>query len=176
MIDLERPSCFFHVVLSYSADDRRKNPENLLIFAVGNEGDSNAACTVGSPAVGKNVLSVGASSSGPTRWSATDSDGNLFMSSEQESSDIDTVAFFSSYGPTPDNRIKPEIVAPGDRVRSTTKSVRLRGFSFGVTPHPPTHPSRAVDAMPNIISIFSWFQVSAIEKERYAPSHSHSFN
>ena len=31
--------------------------------------------------------------------------------------DIDTVAFYSGYGPTLDKRIKPEVVAPGDRVR-----------------------------------------------------------
>lgn len=31
--------------------------------------------------------------------------------------DIDTVSFFSSYGPTPDSRIKPELVAPGEQVR-----------------------------------------------------------
>ncbi|CAN0288582.1 unnamed protein product, partial [Scytosiphon promiscuus] len=31
---------------------------------------------------------------------------------------IDTIAWFSSYGPTLDSRIKPEVVAPGDKVAS----------------------------------------------------------
>lgn len=77
---------------------------------------SITGCTVGSPAIAKNVLAVGASSSGETRWTSTDEEGGLKESVDQGSSDIDTVAFFSARGPTSDNRIKPDIVAPGDRV------------------------------------------------------------
>lgn len=77
---------------------------------------SITGCTVGTPAVGKNVLAVGASSSGETRWTSTNEEGGFYESSDQSSSDIDTVAFFSARGPTSDNRIKPDIVAPGDRV------------------------------------------------------------
>ena len=95
-----------------------QNPKHLLIFAAGNEGESDGTCSIGSPAVAKNVLTVGASSSGETRWSGTADDGTHFdYPPGQTVSDIDTVAYFSSFGPTYDNRIKPEIVAPGDRVR-----------------------------------------------------------
>ena len=38
-------------------------------------------------------------------------------SSSAEQADIETIAWFSSYGPTVDGRIKPEVVAPGDKVR-----------------------------------------------------------
>ncbi|CAN0198488.1 unnamed protein product, partial [Ectocarpus sp. 6 AP-2014] len=83
------------------------NPENLLIFAAGNDGElRRSTCTIGSPAIAKNVLAVGASTSGDTRLSATPGSG------------IDTVAVFSSYGPTSDSRIKPEVLAPGDAIYS----------------------------------------------------------
>lgn len=94
-----------------------QNPENLLIFAAGNDGDGILSdCTIGSPATSKNVLTVGASTSGPGRWSWTGDDGEAAISASQ-AQDIDIMAYFSSYGPTLDNRIKPEVVAPGDTVR-----------------------------------------------------------
>ncbi|CAN0481273.1 unnamed protein product, partial [Hapterophycus canaliculatus] len=85
------------------------NPENLLIFAAGNDGENpeNSVCTIGSPAIAKNVLAVGATSSGETRFNT---DGVY---------DIDHVASFSSWGFTTDGRIKPEVVAPGDMVRTS---------------------------------------------------------
>lgn len=61
------------------------------------------------------MLSIGASSSGTTRITTTDADGKEYDGGEY--ADIDTVAYFSSYGPTTDERIKPEVVAPGDQVR-----------------------------------------------------------
>lgn len=92
-----------------------QNPENLLIFAAGNEGDLyRSSCTMGSPAIAKNILAVGATSSGSTHLSATEADGGA---------DIDTIAYFSSYGPTVEGRIKPEVVAPGDYVRTILSNV-----------------------------------------------------
>ena len=96
-----------------------QHPENLLIFSAGNDGDigdGRNVCTMGSPAIAKNVLAIGSTSSGETRFTSTGSDGNVFNASSKWS-DIDTVSFFSSFGPTQDNRIKPELVAPGDLVR-----------------------------------------------------------
>ncbi|CAN0370803.1 unnamed protein product, partial [Scytosiphon promiscuus] len=98
-----------------------ENPENLIIFAAGNLGGfkdipGRESCSVGSPALGKNILSVGASSSGASRATDTGADGRLLY--DQDQADIDTLAFFSSYGPTSDSRIKPEVVAPGDQVFS----------------------------------------------------------
>lgn len=68
-----------------------------------------------SPAIAKNVLAVGASTSGPGRLSWTGEDGKATNGSNRVQ-DIDTVAYFSSFGPTLDGRIKPEVVAPGDLV------------------------------------------------------------
>lgn len=123
-----------------------QNPENLIVFAGGNDGAFTdeftlGACTVGSPALGKNILTVGGTSSGPSRSPDTGADGHVIYenfgltdyssdgspyleqfpalgmpSSSTEPADIDTVAWFSPYGPTFDNRIKPEIVAPADQV------------------------------------------------------------
>lgn len=73
-----------------------------------------------SPAIAKNVLAIGATSSGPTRLTTTNEiGGGLFTSSgSSDPADVDTVAAFSSRGPAQDGRIKPEVVAPGDMVRT----------------------------------------------------------
>lgn len=93
-----------------------QNPEHLLIFAAGNDGDDySRSCTIGSPATGKNVLTVGASSSGAERLTDTGANGSYYTAI-QGFADIDTVSYFSSYGPVDDGRIKPEVLAPGDKV------------------------------------------------------------
>ncbi|CAM9132446.1 unnamed protein product, partial [Laminaria digitata] len=114
-----------------------KNPENLLIFAAGNSGDvtdGRTVCTIASPAIGKNALAVGATSSGETRLSRTGEDGKA-ADGTNGWGDVDTVAYFSSYGPTQDGRIKPEVVAPGDAIYSAagdgsdTHSCRLWAYA-----------------------------------------------
>ena len=74
---------------------------------------------MGSPAIAKNVLAVGSTSSGETRLTTTTVDGEA-SGDLNGGADINTVSFFSSYGPTQDGRIKPELVAPGDMVRTRT--------------------------------------------------------
>lgn len=101
----------------------RQNPENLLLFAASNYGDiddGRTVCTIGSPGIGKNVLTVGATSSGEARFTTTSENGTA-ADGTNGSADIDTVAYYSSYGPTQDGRIKPEIVAPADMVSVSTK-------------------------------------------------------
>ena len=100
-----------------------QNPEHLLLFSAGNDGEDKftdrETCTIGSPGGGKNVLTIGASSSGETRRPYTDETGAFRSPADLDSvsSDIDTIAYFSSYGLMADGRIKPEVVAPGDQVR-----------------------------------------------------------
>jgi subtilisin family serine protease len=65
----------------------------LALFAAGNSGDEGYY-SVGYPSVSKNAMAIGASMSDST-------------------SDISKVAYFSGLGPTFDNRIKPDVVAPG---------------------------------------------------------------
>eukprot|EP00904_Undaria_pinnatifida_P000092 jgi/Undpi1/10083/HiC_scaffold_28.g12537.m1 len=125
----DNPDCILDALDVGYDDFMYKNPENLLIFAVGNEGATvdGRPCTANSPSIAKNILAVGATSTGETRLSTTGPDGGF--------ADVDTVADFSSYGPTRDNRIKPEIVAPGDAIYSARSdgadniSCRLAAFS-----------------------------------------------
>lgn len=95
-----------------------QNSENLLLFAAGNDGETDpktVPCTIGSPAIAKNVLTVGATSAGETRLNS----GEIY--------DIDRVSTFSSWGFTTDGRIKPEVVAPGDKVSDNSSSTTQVG-------------------------------------------------
>jgi hypothetical protein len=80
----------------------------LVLFAAGNDGGGSTDdiyedgdATIGGPAVCKNVLTVGAAETTYTP---------------------DTVASFSSRGPTPDMRLKPEVCGPGNPVTSAKAS------------------------------------------------------
>lgn len=90
-------------------------------------------CTANSPAIAKNVLAIGASSSGQTRLTGTDYRGRAF-DGEDPLADIDTVAVFSSYGPTQDGRIKPEVLAPGDEVTMRAALLRFSGLVRAASP------------------------------------------
>ncbi len=65
------------------------NKDFMNIFAAGNE---YSAKTIGNPSIAKNVLTIGATGRGTAS---------------------NTIADFSSRGPTQDNRIKPNVMAPG---------------------------------------------------------------
>ena len=81
------------------------NPDVLLIFAAGNNGTKTH--TVGTPANCKNCLTIGAHLNDEKSF-------KHYASSELiDQLTIDSVASFSSKGPTNDNRIKPDILAPG---------------------------------------------------------------
>jgi hypothetical protein len=78
----------------------------LYVASAGNEGSSGGTSrmnTIGNPAACKNTLAVGASQSSGSKLNKGD------MGS-------DYMAMFSSRGPTADNRMKPDIVAPGSTV------------------------------------------------------------
>ena len=79
-----------------------RNPEFLVVCAAGNSGPGND--TVGSPSVGKNVISAGATQS-PTLGGSAES-----------------IAGFSSRGWASDGRIKPDVTAPGQTSTSTSDS------------------------------------------------------
>ena len=86
---------------SRSADSFLNDYDDFLVlFAAGNEG-SQGAQSIAPPATAKNVLTVGASTTGRP---GTASAGQ--------------VASFSSIGPTADGRIKPDLVAPGVQICS----------------------------------------------------------
>lgn len=80
----------------------------LIVFSAGNDGDfqvANGKMTVTSPGTAKNCLTIGASENvRPT--AGTNSDNALDL------------ARFSSRGPTRENRVKPDLVAPGTWIAS----------------------------------------------------------
>jgi hypothetical protein len=78
---------------SYSVDVDNfmwSHQDFLVCFAAGNSGPSGS--TVGSPGTAKNCITAGATRRPPNQ---------------------STIASYSSRGPTPDNRYKPTVVAPG---------------------------------------------------------------
>ena len=94
----------------------RSHPNFLVIFGAGNSGPG--AGTLTNEANSKNALVVGASIS--PRPALDFSSGDTL-----------STAKFSSRGPTKDNRIKPELLAPGTSIISTRSSLiegNLPGF------------------------------------------------
>lgn len=82
----------------------------LLFYSNGNSGPS--ANTVGSPATAKNCVSVGATGNGTSS---------------------NSLASYSSRGPTDDNRIKPTICTPGSSVISATTGTTGTGTMSGTS-------------------------------------------
>ena len=82
------------------------NENFLIVFAAGNDGD-HGYYSVGDPACSKNALTVGAS---------------------LNSINYEDVVYFSSLGPTFDNRIKPDVVAPGAYIFSARSSGNIYEF------------------------------------------------
>ncbi|CAI5742817.1 unnamed protein product [Peronospora destructor] len=85
------------------------NPEILIIVAAGNSGEKGSH-TISSPSGAKNVVSVGASLNSAASFAATPCQTVL---------NENTVASFSSIGPTLDGRQKPDLVAPGMTIISS---------------------------------------------------------
>jgi len=83
----------------------------VLEFSAGNAGP--ASQTLDSPASGKNVIATGASENQPDFYALT---YGLYADGP------DTMADFSSRGPSADGRIKPDLVAPGTWIASAASS------------------------------------------------------
>lgn len=94
------------------------NQEMVIVFAAGNAGP--APSSVGSPAAGKNVFTIGAAENVLSMTpgnGGNDPAGNDGCAVDDTGADnANDVIFFSSRGPCLDGRIKPDIVAPGTHI------------------------------------------------------------
>ncbi len=86
------------------------NQELIQVFAAANDGPG--ASTVSSPGAGKNVITVGASENVRPGWT----DG--CNSGPTDADNAMDVVGFSSRGPAPGQRAKPEVIAPGTHIQA----------------------------------------------------------
>lgn len=103
---------------SHDVDNFVFNHKDMVIcFAAGNNGPGSGGTTVISPSTAKDCLSVGAcyNQHGPQCTAIPPPLGTLECTPQQTP---DLIAPFSSWGPTSDGRLKPDIVSPGDSVKS----------------------------------------------------------
>ncbi|MBV1907335.1 MAG: S8 family serine peptidase [Pseudomonadales bacterium] len=125
-----------------------KHKDFCVVVAAGNDGtDADGdgvinAMSVTSPGTAKNCITVGAcenfrptfSSEKYGTWWPTDYPVAPYAEAPMTDNPNQVVAF-SSRGPTQDNRIKPDIVAPGTFVLST-RSRKLSNSNHGWAPYP----------------------------------------
>ncbi|KAH9905109.1 peptidase S8/S53 domain-containing protein [Xylariomycetidae sp. FL2044] len=97
-----------------------ENPELLIVMAAGNSGRTSQSNSITGIAACKNVLTVGATES--TRPSL----GGFPADNKISDNDPTEVAWSSSRGPTVEQRIKPDVVAPGTAILSA----KSRGIKF----------------------------------------------
>lgn len=95
------------------------NQEMIFLFSAGNRGPSTG--TIGTPGNGKNMITVGASENDrPSDEGGSWFDGcNIFPWAADDAMDIIS---FSSRGPAPGGRVKPELIAPGTHVQGTAST------------------------------------------------------
>jgi len=105
------PSAKFYTSADTEIDKFMYEYDDTLVLVSGGNKGREGIGGVASPALSKNVLSVGAS-----------------LSNRYADLDPTHVAYFSSWGPTKDGRIKPDIVTPGRRLVSAAS-----GATCGVT-------------------------------------------
>jgi subtilisin family serine protease len=84
------------------------HPDFLILFAAGNSGPGTG--TVGSPSVAKNTISVGATLRGTS---------------------ANSMASFSSCGPTADGRFKPDLTMPGSSITSAGNDLNVTTNNCG---------------------------------------------
>ena len=100
-------------------DDSTGNQEFLFVFAAGNSGPGSS--TVGTPGNGKNMVTVGASENDrPSDEDGNWTDGcNIGPTGADDAMDVIS---FSSRGPAPGGRVKPEVIAPGTHIQGTAST------------------------------------------------------
>ncbi|MCP4358835.1 MAG: S8 family serine peptidase [Chloroflexi bacterium] len=95
------------------------NQEMIVVFSSGNSGPSSG--TVGTPGNGKNMITVGASENDrPSDEDGSWTDGCAIGPTGADNA-MDVISF-SSRGPSPGNRVKPEVIAPGTHIQGTAST------------------------------------------------------
>lgn len=89
------------------------NPDLLVCVAAGNTGNQSEGPTIGSLAACKNVLTVGATESCRPSF-----EGKALKDTSCEN-DPTEISWYSARGPTAEQRIKPDVLAPGTPILST---------------------------------------------------------
>lgn len=95
------------------------NQELMFVFSAGNSGSNSG--TIGTPGNGKNMLTVGASEN----YRPNDEDGSWADGCGIGSTGADNamdIISFSSRGPAPGGRVKPEVIAPGTHIQGTAST------------------------------------------------------
>ena len=128
-----------------------KHRDFCFLIAAGNDGTDKDGdgkinlTSITSPGTAKNCITVGASenqrpqfkSQTYGKWWNEDYPVAPFHSNPMADKP-DQVAAFSSRGPTRDNRIKPDVVAPGTFILST-RSTQIAPNNFAWSPYPVNH-------------------------------------
>ncbi len=90
--------------------------ELIVLFSAGNDGPS--AASIGTPGNGKNMITVGASENArPIDENGNWTDG-CGVGPSGANNAMDVIGF-SSRGPSPGGRVKPEVIAPGTHITGT---------------------------------------------------------
>ena len=133
------------------------NKDFLPVFSAGNSGDDSNddgvvdLDSIGSPASAKNVLTVGATENDrtvipegyrgrtygntwPGSYGTNPIKDDWISWSATPSPYLQGMAAYSSRGPTDDQRIKPEVCAPGTDVISTRSSISGSSYGWGILP------------------------------------------
>jgi hypothetical protein len=99
--------------------DEVGNQEMIIVFSAGNSGPGSG--TVGTPGNGKNMITVGASEN----QRPSDEDGawtdDCGIGPSGADNAMDVISF-SSRGPSPGSRVKPEVIAPGTHIQGTAST------------------------------------------------------
>ncbi|MDJ0798859.1 MAG: S8 family serine peptidase [Calothrix sp. MO_167.B12] len=133
---------FCHQVDTFAWEHR----DMVICFAAGNDGrdlDLNGAIdngSIGAPGAAKNCITVGACENNRPEQAKPYSTLNIYRSepiaSDGWSTNPEGMAAFSSRGPTKNERIKPDVVAPGTAILSSLSRDAITNDMFGTSNDP----------------------------------------
>lgn len=106
----------------------------IVLIAGGNAGScaDDKLGTIGEPATAKNCIAVGASLNAASSWSMSYANTSFYRQWRSKATfNMNSMAFFSSEGPTEDGRLKPDVSVPGYWVYSANNG-QVNGSRYTV--------------------------------------------